>query len=72
MVIRVKDRAWQQASRYWPDDKLGELLERIGADEQMIGGRAGEIAVNVIASNRRPVSLFRPQVLKPFSGAIHG
>ncbi len=37
MVIRVKDRAWRQASRYWPDDKLGELLERIGADEKMIG-----------------------------------
>ncbi len=29
MVIRVKDRAWQQESRYWPDDKLGELLEQM-------------------------------------------
>ncbi len=72
MVGRVKDRAWQQASRYWPDDKLGELLERIGADEQLIGGRAGEISVTVIASNRRAAALKRPQVLTPFSGAIHG
>ncbi len=72
MVIRVKDRAWQQASRYWPDEKLGELLERIGADEQMIGGRAGEIAVNVIASHRGAAALERPQVLTLFSGAIHG
>ena len=28
----------------------------------MIGGRAGEIAVTVTASNRRSVTLFRPQV----------
>ena len=72
MVIRVKDRAWQQASRYWPDDKLGELLERIGADEQMIGGRGVQISTASALWNRRPASLKCPQVLNPVTGAIHG
>ena len=72
MAIRVKDRAWQQASRYWPDDKLGELLERIGADEQMIGGRGVQISTASALWNRRPAALKRPQVLTPFTGAIHG
>ena len=72
MVIRDKDRAWRQASRYWPDDKLGELLERIGADEQMIGGRGVQISTASALWNRRPAALKRPQVLTPFTGAIHG
>ncbi len=71
MVIRVKDRACQQALRYWPDT-LGELLERIGADEQMIGGRGPEISGIYADCNRRPAALKRPQVLTPFTGAIHG
>ena len=72
MVIRVKDRAWQQASRYWPDDKLGELLERIGADEQMIGGRGVQISAGSALVTVRPASLKCPQVLNPVTGAIHG
>ena len=72
MVIRVKDRGWQQASRYWPDDKLGELLERSGADEQMIGGRGVQISTASALWNRRPAALKRAQVLTPFTGAIHG
>ena len=72
MVIRVKDRAWQQASSYWPDDKLGELLERIGADEQMIGGRGPRISTASALVDRGAAALKRPQVLTPFFGANHG
>jgi len=72
MVIRVKDRAWQQASSYWPDDKLGELLERIGADEQMIGGRGVQISTTSALRNRGAAALKRAQVLNPVTGAIHG
>ena len=71
MVIRVKDRAWQQASRYWPDDKLGELLERIGADEQMIGGRGVQISTASALVTVRPGALKRPQVLNLVTGAVH-
>ena len=72
MVIRVKDRVWQHTSRYWPDGKLSELPERIGADEQMKGGRGVQISTLSALVTVRPASLKCPQVLNPVTGAIHG
>ena len=36
------------------------------------GGRGHRISGSLEGAERRPIALVRPQVLKPFSGAIHG